>query len=367
MTPAFIKKHLMTIALSIFMTTMVIPSTAQAFRCHTLLQTTSSKRSWQDIDKLVFLTYNVANIYGLRGKFKRISATDFIPIYEKPPVPKPEEQVQQLRTIMDDINADIAILTEVESLSALKTLSSEISPSYKSFLIEGNDTRGIDIGFLIKSDLPIHAEVFSNKDREWKDPVTRRKTFLFSRDLPVMVLRKENEEKPFLMVIGMHAISQRGRPGDFQAKRLREAQFMESINIIHELQAKFGRDVPIVLAGDFNTSVMFAPEAQPLRDHLMSAFDMAQNTIPRAARVTHTFHEDYVDEQGETHERTYMDQLDDIRLLGVSAKAVLSASVYRYKDSDGYVLPFAINRELRYRQNSDHMPVVVEISRTAFD
>ena len=89
-----LNRHLMAVVLSILMTVVAVPSMAQAPRCLSFFLTAPQKRSWQDIDKLVFMTYNVANIYGLRGKFKRISATDFIPIYEKPPVPKPEEQIQ---------------------------------------------------------------------------------------------------------------------------------------------------------------------------------------------------------------------------------------------------------------------------------
>ena len=314
------------------------------------------------------MTYNVSNIYGLRGKFRRISATDFVPIYEKPATPKPDEQVQQLRNTINDVRPDIAVLTEVESLAALKTLSSEVASPYKSFLVEGNDMRGIDIGFMIKSDLPIKGEIISHKDRQWKDPVTRRKTPLFSRDLPVLLLRKDNDPKPFLMIFGMHAISMRGRPGDFESTRLRTAQFEGALNIIAEFRETFGADVPVVLAGDFNTSVMFAPEFQAIRQTLASAFDVAQNTIPRAARVTHTFHQDYVDAiDGTPQERTSMDQLDDIRLLGIPPESVISASVYRYKSADGYALPFALSRELRYKQNSDHLPVVVEISREAFD
>jgi hypothetical protein len=356
------------IAMAFFalVTAVVAPSMGDNQRCQVVFSAT--KRSWTEINSLVFMTYNVANIYGLRGKFQRISATDFVPIYEKPPRPKPEEQVQQLRNIMNEIDADVAILTEVESLAALRTLSTEITSSYKSFLVEGNDMRGIDIGFLIKSDLPIKGEIFSHKNREWKDPVTRRKTPLFSRDLPVLLLRKDNEIKPFLMIFGMHAISMRGRPGDFQSARLRAAQFEGALGIISEFREKYGHDIPVMLAGDFNTSVMFAPEAQPIRGSLASAFDLAQETIPRAARVTHTFHEDYIDTADHaTYERTSMDQLDDIRLLGVLPQSVITARVHRYRDAEGFVLPFAISREMRYQQNSDHLPVVVEISRDAFE
>lgn len=368
MTQWTLSKQLISVALSLFIAATTTPALAEANRCQMLFRTASHHRSWPQINKLVFMTYNVANIYGLRGKFRRISATDFIPIYEKPPKPKPEEQVQQLRNILNEVSPDIAVLTEVESLAALKTLSSEVASPYKSFLVEGNDMRGIDIGFMIKSDLPIKGEVISHKDREWKDPVTRRKTPLFSRDLPVLLLRKDNETKPFLMVFGMHAISMRGRPGDFESTRLRTAQFDGALNIIAEYREKFGADVPVVLAGDFNSSVMFAPEFESIRQTLASAFDLAQKTIPRAARVTHTFHEEYVDTaDGSTHERTSMDQLDDIRLLGIPPESVISASVYRYKDADGFTLPFAVSRELRYQQNSDHLPVVVEIAREAFD
>lgn len=361
------KKHLTAVVLSFYMAFVAAPSVAEALRCTLFFHTAPSKRSWQNIDKLVFMTFNVANIYGLRGKFTRISATDFTPIYEKPPVPKLEEQVLQLKKAMNDINADIAILTEVESLSALQTLSAEIAPRYKSFLIEGNDTRGIDIGFLVKSDLPIQTEIFSHKDREWTDPVTHRTSPLFSRDLPVMILRKDNEQKPFAMVFGMHAISLRGRPDDIQSTRLRTAQFDGAIKIIWEYRKKFGRDIPVILAGDFNTSVMFAPELKAIRDFTASAFDVALKTIPRAARITHTFHESYIDVDKKTYERNSMDQLDDIRLLGIPPELVLSASVYRYKDVHGNALPFAMSYELRHQQTSDHLPVVVEISREAFD
>ncbi len=368
MTHWTFSKQLIALAFFIFVTATAVPTLADASRCQLLFRTATNQRSWPQIDKLVFMTYNVSNIYGLRGKFRRISATDFVPIYEKPATPKPDEQIQALRKTLNEVNPDIAVLTEVESLAALRTLSAEVASPYRSFLVEGNDSRGIDIGFMIKSDLPIKGEVISHKDRQWKDPVTRRRTPLFSRDLPVLLLRKDNETKPFLMVFGMHAISMRGRPGDFQSTRLRTAQFDGALNIISEFREKFGADIPVVLAGDFNTSVMFAPEFQAIRETLASAFDLAQKTIPRAARVTHTFHEDYIDPaDGSPRERTSMDQLDDIRLLGISNESVLSAYVHRYKDAKGFTISFAVSSELRHQQNSDHLPVVVEISREAFD
>jgi hypothetical protein len=114
--------------------------------------------------------------------------------------------------------------------------------------------------------------------------------------------------------------------------------------------------------------VTTAPEMKTLRDLLVSAFDVAQDTIPQSARVTHTYHEEYLHSDGKTVlERTFMSQLDDIRLLGVKAEDVLSASVYRYKDSQGRPRRFAMSYVERLQQTSDHLPVVVEISTEAFN
>ncbi|MBY0384934.1 hypothetical protein K2X05_07230 [bacterium] len=315
-------------------------------------------------------TFNLANIYELRGKYERTSATDLVPVPEYPPRPKTDHHVQELQKIISESNPDIAVLTEVESLEALQRFSRQFPIPYKSYLVSGNDARNIEIGLIVKSDLPIDVEVHSHKDYVWQDPVTRRRSPLFTRDLPAYILRKSKETAPFMIIFGMHAISRRVRPGsppgDPHSDTLRAAQFEKTVEIVKEYQKKYGADVPMMIAGDFNTDVQFAKEMEVLKRFSVSAFDVAQSTIPKAARVTHTFHETLKRRNPDTGEKeeyelNHMVQLDDIRLIGFPEEAVLSASVHRYTDEHGRVLPFAMSYLERLTQTSDHLPVVVEL------
>lgn len=381
MTSCEFKRWVLFFILSVF----VAPSYADRGRCQFFFKVQQKPREWSEIDKLVFMTFNVANIFQLGGKYVRTSGTDFRLVPSQPPRPKTDEQVNELIKTIDEVQPDFAVLTEVEGLQALQDLSHKLKSSYESYLVRGNDFRNIDIGLIVRADLNVHVETQSHKGHIWKDPVTRRKSFLFSRDLPVYLLRRQGEQKPFLIVVGMHAISQRGSLEDLKFNRMRQAQFEAAVQIILGNQRKFGKDVPIMIAGDFNTNVQFAPEMQAMRDISLSAFDMALNTIPPAARVTHTFHEaiepsdvkkteksedwffkDVENVKDEEFVLNHMSQLDDIRFIGLRDSIVLSARVQRYTDDSGKVLPFAIRKEERREQTSDHLPVVVEVSAEAF-
>lgn len=366
------KRLLLMLVSSVFVSLVALPSYASRVRCEILFQAQKKQRQWQDIDKLVFMTFNVANIFNLRGKYERVSSTELQPVPDKPPRPKTDHHVHELRKIIDEIDPDVAVLTEVESLEALNKMAERLKSPYRGYLVHGNDVRDIDIGLIVKSDLNVSVEVQSHKEHIWIDPESGRRSPLFTRDLPVFLLRRQNEDKPFLIVFGMHAISRRGRVGDPHSNLLRTAQFDKAAQIIKEYQRHFGSQTPMMIAGDFNTDVQLAPEMQSLKDISGSAFDMAVKTIPKAARITHTFHEKIrtptspEDIDFNEVELNHMMQLDDIRFLEPLNSTVLSARVHRYTDDEGRVLPFALSWEERQQQTSDHLPVVVEVSVDAF-
>lgn len=356
------------VLLSLILTAFVVPTKGSAYpRCDVLFRKDHQQlRSWSEVEKLTFLTFNVANIYRLQGKYQRVSATKLVPMEQFPPRPKSENQVQELQKIMTEINPDIAVLTEVESADALQRFSRQFSTPYRNYFVAGNDMR-IGMGFIFKSDLPIDIEVQSHRDLIWRVPVTRERIPLFTRDLPVFILRKNKGDPPFMIVFGMHAISKRGRDEDPQSNFLRTAQFEKTAEIIKEYQKKFGKKVPMMIAGDFNTNVIDAKEMDSLREISESAFNIAQNTIPVPQRVTHTFHQTVTRQnprtsQKEEYEITHRRQLDDIRFVGFPEDFVLSARVHRYTDENGIIKPFARSYQERLTQTSDHLPVVVEIS-----
>ncbi|MFZ4403586.1 MAG: endonuclease/exonuclease/phosphatase family protein, partial [Pseudobdellovibrionaceae bacterium] len=183
---------------------------------------------------------------------------------------KPEFEIERIRQITDDEYPDLMIATEIESQQALEHLASKgLKDKYKSYLIEGNDSRGIDIGFLVKVDLPFFIEQQTHKDMLW--PLDGRQVRIFSRDVPALLLSKSKGEKPFLIVLGNHAKSKRDGDGDPLSNKLRTAQYEAMAKIITEYQKQFP-NTPIVLGGDFNTQVNTAREVQPILPLVKSGF-----------------------------------------------------------------------------------------------
>ncbi len=101
-----------------------------------------------------------------------------------------------VRTIMN--TPDVIGAVEVENLSTLKRLAQRINadaeasgkpnPKYEAYLIDGNDGRGIDVGFLVMSSKVKVIEVKQiGKDDKYKHPTSGENIVL--NDRPPLVLR----------------------------------------------------------------------------------------------------------------------------------------------------------------------------------
>lgn len=95
-------------------------------------------------------------------------------------------------------NPDIIGVAEAENAAALKRLADRLNadsladtktdPKYEAFVIEGNDGRGIDNGFLVKTSRVKVAEVLQlGKDEKYKHPGTGESIVL--NDRPPLLLR----------------------------------------------------------------------------------------------------------------------------------------------------------------------------------
>lgn len=164
---------------------------------------------------------------------------------------------------------DIIGTIEVENLSALKRLAAKINsdavaakkpdPKYEAFLIDGNDGRGIDVGFLVKtSRVKINEINQFGKDVKFKNPNSKDEDTL--NDRPPLMLRAaiDNPQtgKPLeLTVIVNHLKSFLGidDPKDsgarVRSKRQAQAEFLAKY--VQERQ-KADPTENIVLLGDFN-------------------------------------------------------------------------------------------------------------------
>jgi exonuclease III len=321
-----------------------------------IFQAPTVLRRIEDLTSLRLMTYNVKNLFTHVGDFERVAANKFSK--KKKSKEKPVEELRGVAKAIIENQPDIIVLQEIEGFDSLEDFNDYyLKQDYQPYLIHGNDNRGIDIGFLIKGSLPLKVVEETHRDIHWNDPADHgRSVPLFSRDLPALLFFRLGDDTetatPLLVVLGNHGKSKRDRLGDPNSNLLRTAQYDEANHIIESYFQRFGNNLPLVMAGDFNTDVRTGSEVQAIRDHLKDVFDLAH--FPERERITHTFHP-----RGEAAVQT---QLDAVLLSPSLIHSVLRSEIYRYKDNDGKIKPLPKTYEEREGNPSDHYPIVVDIS-----
>lgn len=325
-----------------------------------LLPPAPSVRAVESIRELKIVTYNIRDLmqeppqgFHWDPVFKR-RLKQVWPEYEGK---SPSQLMESARAILD-IDPDIVVLQEVENIAVLGKLNSEyLNDEYLPFLIEGNDERGIDIGFLVKKDLPFNIEHRTHKTETWKDPLSHGMTkTLFSRDLPALIVRAEGREKPLFVLFGTHFKSKRTvSPKDPESHILRKAQVDRTAEIVKRYRQELGQNVPILLAGDFNGSLHSEDTFDSLwkTAGLADTFDLLSRPPPPLERVTHTFH-------ALNGENVY-DQIDAILVSAGLRASVKDARVYRYEDGQGTPKRLPESYQERETNPSDHYPVEVTL------
>jgi hypothetical protein len=137
---------------------------------------------------------------------------------------------------------------------------------------------------------------------------------------------------------------------------LRTAQVERSVQIVQRYQKRFGTNVPIILTGDFNSTVDWGPEFASLwrSNHFEDPFNLLPKVPPLSDRVTHTFHP----RKGPRE----LGQIDAVLVSPSLQKIVLDAKVARYKNAAGQTLPLPKTFEEREKQPSDHFMTFVTLS-----
>ena len=163
---------------------------------------------------------------------------------------------------------DVIGTVEVENLATLKRLAERINadavasgkpdPKYDAYLVEGNDGRGIDVGFLVKSSRVKAVEVKQfGKDDKFKNPNTGEDNFL--NDRPPLMLRAAISDpktnQPFeVTVVVNHLKSFLGyndpkQQDNVRTKKRLQAEFLA--RWVNDRQ-KANPNERIILLGDFN-------------------------------------------------------------------------------------------------------------------
>lgn len=311
-------------------------------------------RPLASVKQIKMMAYNAENFFLHMGENAKESLEDFKKRIDTEL--KSDEDMKGIARAIQDETPDFIVMEEVENRETLQAFSERyLNGTYEAYLIKGNDERGIQIGYLVKKDLPLQISLETHKDVTWKDPNDGREAKLFSRDAPALLIRRQGDAPdaaPALIFIGNHAKSQRNRNGDPRSSLLRTAQMKEIASIVEDYQGAYGANVPIVLGGDFNVDVRLSPEVEPIRERMVDPFDA--KGIRGLPRMTHTFH------PRRGHPSYH--QLDALFVTPGLEDNIVSIETYRYKDAEGKELPLPNTYAERARNPSDHYPLVLTLS-----
>jgi hypothetical protein len=272
-------------------------------------------------DEFSLMTWNVENLFDTQD-----------PHPSDPPKPRLAEYQLDLQKVAGTIAAagypSIIGLQEVENIRVLNDLAAHellAEFDYQPVLFEGDDSRGIDVGFLVRPD---QAVILDAESRPAPDG-------LFSRPpLVVHVEVRTNQGTASLFVINNHFVSMSG--GEQATEPRRTAQAAWNVTLVEEILA----DDPqawVAVIGDLN-SFFVSPPIQALRD---GGLKHVMDTIPLEERYTYIY-------QGES-------QVLDHILLTPAFMAQMVRLQVLHTNAD-YPLPAPDDGSPRHK--SDHDPVV---------
>lgn len=265
---------------------------------------------------------------------------------------KSKEHVLQIAKTIQDIDADIVFLQEIENAESLEALNKTfLDHNYKPvFLTQSNER--VDVGFLIKKDIQVNLRLESNNHITWNDSVDGTNQKLFLSDLPALIITPEGKTDPSLIVLSHHGKSKRTRRGDRESDAWRRAQIIAIAKLVASYEKRFPQ-TPIIIGGDFNTGKLDSA-LNPLKKILTESFDASEIYMPEHDQYTQIYF---------SSDGSYQAEQLDMFWGNKSFKySVLSAWVYRYKDKEGNIVPRPLSFKQRQRNPSDHYPLVIELN-----
>ena len=169
--------------------------------------------------------------------------------------PVDEVAMRNTARVIHDINADVLAVVEVESRPVLEQFNQQILkavgglPLRHVMVIDGNDTRGIDVGLMTGKSYPIGLMRSHVDDRDTKG------NDIFSRDCPEYAIRLNNGDTLWVLI---NHLKSKGYGSKVASDRKRKAQ-AQRIKAIYEERIAAGVEL-VAIVGDFNDT----PDSDPL-------------------------------------------------------------------------------------------------------
>lgn len=266
------------------------------------------------------MTWNVENLFDSRP-----------PNPADPPLPTPRQYRLHLDKVAATIDAagapTIVALQEVENIEVLQSLASHdwlLEYGYEPFLLEGGDSRGIDVGYLVRTE---RAKIVDYKQSDSPGGVFSRPPLL----LQVEVIGPSGSHTVYLL--NNHFTSMSGGELATEPRRTEQAEW--NAGLVAQLAA--GEEQNIIVLGDLN-SYFISPPIQALRQ---AGLQHVLDTLPAEERYTYIY-------QGESQ------VLDHILVSQALFEAIQNVTIL-HVNAD-YALPPAEDNGVLHK--SDHDPVI---------
>lgn len=279
-------------------------------------------------------------------------------------------KLKELAKTFQDMDPDIILLCEVGGAESLKNFNDLfLEQKYSTALMEGNSDRNIDVGFLVRKNLPFYFDLTTNKHRlinfkyESEKALKTSPEHKLSRDCAELKLFQREVDKPFLNILLTHLKSrldpEKKDPNGFFR---RQAELKTVVDIANEVLAR-SPDVPMILAGDFNGNASLKnpdEEFKYLYEHTKMADVLELAGVEEDKRATFT--------QVRNGSKGEGRQIDFCFLTPKAAQYLdkSSAMAYRYKDAYGFALDLPSSLEKKLELPSDHYPILFKLQQVPF-
>jgi hypothetical protein len=156
---------------------------------------------------------------------------------------KPLDKTSKLAQALIKTEADIIVLNEVGGRESLDNFNKYfLHDAYTVAIAEGNSSRAIDTGFLVRKGIDHKCKGYSSVKQNGKD-------FKFSRTVNKLSILRE-DKTVLLNIFGVHLKSKRDGPNDWVSTEIRYKEVKALIALLKSNDKKY--QVPYILAGDFN-------------------------------------------------------------------------------------------------------------------
>jgi endonuclease/exonuclease/phosphatase family metal-dependent hydrolase len=279
-------------------------------------------------------------------------------------------KLKELARTIKDMDPDILLLCEVGGPESLKHFNELfLEGKYSTAIIEGNSDRNIDVGFLVRRNLPFYFDLTTNKHRlinfnyESERVLKVMPEHKLSRDCAELKLFQRETDKPFLNILLTHLKSrldpEKKDPNGFAR---RQAELKTVVDIANEVYQR-NPNVPLILAGDFNGNASLKTTDEEFK-YLYQNTQMID--VLEAAGLADDKRATFA--QVRNGQRSDGRQIDFCFLTPKAAQYLdkTSAGVYRYKDSYGFALDLPTTMEAKLELPSDHYPIFFKLQQLPF-